>query len=165
MLLPIVAVLLSLFLTVVSLLMWMSLRSRQLFGKRPRVVAPLSQPTPLPDLAVQMQTIPPVGVAYLMLDTVGQPPVYYPLAHSSTVIGRDPTCEIEIDQRYTGISRRHAQIFFDGKSHILADLDSDNGVFVNGIRIGRNRLYEGALISLGQIMTYTYCRNSTGTLP
>ncbi|HVX13216.1 MAG TPA: SpoIIE family protein phosphatase [Pirellulales bacterium] len=54
----------------------------------------------------------------------------YPLARESTVLGRDPTCEILIE--VAAVSRRHARIFRDGGTFLIEDLQSRNGTLVNG---------------------------------
>lgn len=48
-------------------------------------------------------------------------------------IGRDGVCELQLfDVR---ISRRHAQIEFLAGEWVLSDLNSANGVYVNGARL------------------------------
>ena len=56
-----------------------------------------------------------------------------PLPGDTTVLGRDPTCDV----RVTGgqVSRKHAQIVRVGDSFFVEDLDSANGTQVNGQRI------------------------------
>ena len=48
-------------------------------------------------------------------------------------IGRDEANEITLDQ--VGISRRHAQIEFDGNHYQVTDLQSTNGVYLDDIRL------------------------------
>jgi pSer/pThr/pTyr-binding forkhead associated (FHA) protein/Mg-chelatase subunit ChlD len=52
-------------------------------------------------------------------------------------IGRDKTCDIPIPE--TTISRRHAQISYDGGRFYVEDLGSANGTSVNGDRIRSDR--------------------------
>lgn len=48
-------------------------------------------------------------------------------------IGRDSTCDLQLfDVR---VSRNHAQIEFSSGEYILSDLNSANGVYVNGNRL------------------------------
>ncbi len=50
-----------------------------------------------------------------------------------TNIGRDPGCELMLDN--LGVSRRHAQLREIGGRFVVEDLNSTNGVFVNGQQI------------------------------
>ncbi len=57
----------------------------------------------------------------------------FPLTRQVTLLGRSPDCAVFIpDQR---VSRRHAEVRWDGESCTLVDLESANGTFVNGRRI------------------------------
>lgn len=51
----------------------------------------------------------------------------------STVIGRDPGCDIVIAD--PNVSKKHAKISVQGPSVFLEDLGSTNGTFVNGKRV------------------------------
>lgn len=76
----------------------------------------------------------------------------YPLLGAITVIGRDHTADIVLDD--PGISRRHAEVrvTMDGPHPVitLTDLDSTNGVFVNGDRIVSEHVTDGDRITLGR---------------
>ena len=48
----------------------------------------------------------------------------------SIVIGKDPTCGIVIDAR--GVSRKHCQLDGTGQVWTILDLDSTNGIVLNG---------------------------------
>jgi hypothetical protein len=76
----------------------------------------------------------------------------YPLMGAMTVLGRDDTADIILDD--PGISRRHSEIRVttDGP-HLLAsirDLGSTNGTFVNSERITSQRLSDGDRITVGR---------------
>ncbi len=74
----------------------------------------------------------------------------YHLRPGDNVIGRDPGCDLRLDVER--VSRRHAVITWDGSRALLKDLNSTNGTFVNGQRLGPNRPYEittGSRIELG----------------
>ena len=73
----------------------------------------------------------------------------YPLMGAMTVLGRDDTADIVLDD--PGISRRHSEIRVttDGP-HLVAsirDLNSTNGTFVNSERISSQRLADGDRIT------------------
>lgn len=63
-------------------------------------------------------------------------------------IGRDPDCEILIDN--IGVSRRHATIEKANGSYILTDLKSHNGTFVRGQRIYHHQLGDGDEFFIGK---------------
>jgi diguanylate cyclase (GGDEF)-like protein len=63
------------------------------------------------------------------------------------VIGRDPACTVALPS--DDVSRRHARIERDGEGHVLVDLGSTNGTFVNGRAVERHRLAAGDRIGVG----------------
>jgi len=69
------------------------------------------------------------------------------LGQRPLTIGRDPGNLIQIVDGKA--SRRHATIAFEGGAHVLRDLGSPNGVFVNDARVTEARLAEGDRISIG----------------
>jgi diguanylate cyclase (GGDEF)-like protein len=65
------------------------------------------------------------------------------------VVGRDAECDGVI--RDDGISRRHARVVREAPGEfVLEDLDSTNGVFVDGERIARHHLVDGEKVLLGR---------------
>jgi len=81
----------------------------------------------------------------------------YPLLSAITVLGRDNTADVILDD--PGISRRHTEIRVtnDGP-HLVAsirDLGSTNGTFVNGERITSQHLNDGDRVNVGRT-TLTY---------
>ena len=52
----------------------------------------------------------------------------------SVVIGRTDSADVTIESDY--VSRRHAQLTWDGSVLRITDLDSSNGTMVNGVRVG-----------------------------
>lgn len=76
----------------------------------------------------------------------------YPLMGAMTVLGRDDSADIILDD--PGISRRHSEIRVttDGP-HLVAsirDMGSTNGTFVNSERISSQRLSDGDRITVGR---------------
>jgi hypothetical protein len=55
------------------------------------------------------------------------------LEQAELTIGRDETCDLVIPERQ--VSRQHARIRHEGGRHILEDLGSKNGTFVNGSEV------------------------------
>jgi len=63
------------------------------------------------------------------------------------LIGRNALCDIDIVHEW--ISRQHAIIIRNEKSTLIVDLNSKNGVFVNGERVKNHVLINKDVISLG----------------
>lgn len=66
-------------------------------------------------------------------------------------IGRHPMCDLRFDaQKDLDVSARHAEIRSAGGRHVLHDLGSTNGTFVNGQRIaGERELHDGDAVQFG----------------
>ncbi|MGI5819213.1 MAG: FhaA domain-containing protein [Armatimonadota bacterium] len=67
----------------------------------------------------------------------------------SAVIGRDPGCEIVLNE--AAVSRRHAQIEWTYRGYVLRDLGSSNGTFVNSTEIDEVLLADDDLIEVGLV--------------
>lgn len=65
-----------------------------------------------------------------------------------TTIGRTPDNDLQIDASF--ISRHHAVVLISGPQTIIEDLNSTNGIHVNGRRIGRETLKDGDLVMIGK---------------
>jgi hypothetical protein len=63
------------------------------------------------------------------------------------VIGRSRDCDIQLSD--SNVSRRHAELRQEGATYWIVDLDSTNGVVVNGRRQARAKLQDGDTITLG----------------
>jgi hypothetical protein len=64
-----------------------------------------------------------------------------------TVIGRSKDCDIQLAD--PNISRRHAELRQEGTAYWIVDLDSTNGIEINGHRVKRAKLDEGDTVTLG----------------
>jgi hypothetical protein len=69
------------------------------------------------------------------------------VAKRRTVIGRSKDCDIQLTD--ANVSRRHAELRQEGTSYWIVDLDSTNGVEINGRRARRAKLDPGDTITLG----------------
>jgi chromosome segregation ATPase len=65
-----------------------------------------------------------------------------------TRIGRATGCELHIDS--SSVSRHHALILLGSREAIIEDLNSTNGVFVNGRKITRQLLNDGDTVTIGE---------------
>ncbi len=76
----------------------------------------------------------------------------YPLMGAMTILGRDDSADIILDD--PGISRRHSElrVTTDGPHFVTAvrDLGSTNGTYVNGERITSTHLEDGDRITVGR---------------
>jgi Protein of unknown function (DUF3662)/FHA domain len=63
------------------------------------------------------------------------------------IIGRSRDCDIQLPD--SNVSRRHAELRQEGTAYWLVDLDSTNGVEVNGRRLKRAKLEDGDRVKLG----------------
>ena len=66
---------------------------------------------------------------------------------SSFRVGRAPQCELAIDG--PRVSRVHARLVLEGTQWFVEDLDSANGVFLNGRKIDYAELHPGDLLEFG----------------
>ncbi len=63
------------------------------------------------------------------------------------VIGRDAGCAVRLQA--DDVSRRHARVAPDGDGHVVVDLGSTNGTWVNGREVETHRLRAGDVVRLG----------------
>jgi pSer/pThr/pTyr-binding forkhead associated (FHA) protein/predicted nucleic acid-binding Zn-ribbon protein len=77
----------------------------------------------------------------------------YPLGRR-TRIGRASGCELQVDSQ--SVSRHHAMLLKGTREIIIEDLNSTNGVLVNGRKVARHVLSDGDLLTIGE--TQFQCR-------
>jgi hypothetical protein len=75
-------------------------------------------------------------------------PVEYRLAAMNT-LGRSEDNQIQIST--AGVSRHHAQVVATASGFVLADLQSQNGTFVNGERVTEWALTDGDRVTIGDV--------------
>jgi hypothetical protein len=70
------------------------------------------------------------------------------------LLGRSRECDIQVED--PNVSRRHAELRQEGSSYWIVDLDSTNGVEVNGKRVKRAKLESGDQFTVGSTeVTFT----------
>jgi hypothetical protein len=76
----------------------------------------------------------------------------YPLMGAMTILGRDDSADIILDD--PGISRRHSElrVTTDGPHFVttIRDLGSTNGTYVNGERVSTTHLEDGDRVTVGR---------------
>jgi len=70
----------------------------------------------------------------------------FPITGSVTKIGR--AFDNDLILEYPQISRKHAELRFSQGHFEIVDMDSTGGTFVNGIKIDKQVLYQGDVITL-----------------
>ena len=93
-----------------------------------------------------------MGVNLVLLKKNGLQKVF-PLASNTTVIGRRHDCDLCIP--LMSVSRRHCQLYYDGKKLKIRDLGSHNGTIVNGQRVKESEVNPGDAIRIGPLAFVT----------
>jgi chromosome segregation ATPase len=88
------------------------------------------------------------AVTPALICLTGDAPQRFQLTKRVMTIGRGPQCDLQIMTHF--VSREHARISFSGRSAVIEDLGSRNGVFVNSVRVDRHELQQGDLITIGE---------------
>ena len=110
--------------------------------------------TSMERLGAAVPSVPPVGtppqpdVVAELIRMDGDRPVTHALGRR-TRIGRSQTCELRIDS--TSVSRHHALIMAGPLEVIIEDLNSTNGVIVNGRKVSRQVLRDGDAVTIGEV--------------
>jgi hypothetical protein len=69
------------------------------------------------------------------------------LSGSRVLLGRSRECDIMVND--PNVSRRHAELRFEGGRWTVVDLGSTNGIKVNGRRVDQRELSDGDKVTLG----------------
>jgi pSer/pThr/pTyr-binding forkhead associated (FHA) protein len=81
------------------------------------------------------------------------------IAKERVVLGRSRDCDVQLSD--PNVSRRHAEVRQEGSSFWVVDLDSTNGIEVNGKRVKRAKLSDGDTFTLGTT-DVTFSRERSG---
>ena len=76
----------------------------------------------------------------------------FPLREKPIIIGRSKKAHIAINDDLT--SSQHMMIYLEGDSVFVEDLKSKNGIFLNGIKIFKQRMYIQDSVKLGDTLLY-----------
>ncbi|HET9954404.1 MAG TPA: FHA domain-containing protein [Polyangiaceae bacterium] len=77
-------------------------------------------------------------------------PRVIPLAAVETVIGRSNQASVCLESHL--LSRRHIALVPQGPGYRLQDLESANGVYLNGVKVHSAVLHEGDVIQIGDVL-------------
>jgi chromosome segregation ATPase len=86
----------------------------------------------------------------------GERPVTYVLSRR-TRIGRAGGCELQIDS--SSVSRHHALVLVGPREAIIEDLNSTNGVLINGRKVTRQPLCDGDAVTIGEVQFRYFARS------
>lgn len=100
----------------------------------------------LADLAATTRPCPPAMVFIHMAD--GREVRRRPFLPPAMVVGRDPTCNLFIDN--LAVSRRHARLSWERGHFVIEDLESANGTLVNGKQVQRAALAPGDRVEVAK---------------
>ncbi len=87
--------------------------------------------------------------AYLEITGSEEKDGIFELGESSVVIGRSTECDIQLGVQ--NVSRKHARVFLQNEEYLIEDMESTNGVFVNGIKVVRCVLRNNDQIEIGGV--------------
>jgi len=68
----------------------------------------------------------------------------------SLIVGRDPACDIT-ETNDPLLSRRHAAFTADHRAATVRDLESRNGILVNGVKTKQASLSHGDVVQIGHL--------------
>ena len=86
--------------------------------------------------------------AQLIVKCEGHPDTVVKLDEAETLIGRAPSSNLQLPD--DSISREHAVILFEDGAFTVEDLQSTNGIRVNGKKLRSAPLVHGDEIKIGQ---------------
>lgn len=108
---------------------------------------PIAPPAAVAAPARPLQPIPVGNVLRVLVRQEHGTEVVYPLGRH-TSIGRTPDNDIQVNA--TWVSRHHAVVLAGTDHCIVEDLNSTNGLLVNGHRVGRQVLHDGDTLTIGK---------------
>jgi pSer/pThr/pTyr-binding forkhead associated (FHA) protein len=83
----------------------------------------------------------------LVVIVEGKPGREHVLKPGITTLGRSPKTDIQV--LFSEVSRTHAEVVWEADGFAILDLDSENGVFVNGEKVKKQALKDGDTIQIG----------------
>jgi pSer/pThr/pTyr-binding forkhead associated (FHA) protein len=93
--------------------------------------------------------LPQAQRAYLEITGSEEKDGIFELGEKAMVIGRSADCDIQLGVQ--NVSRKHAGVVFQNEEYLIEDLESTNGVFVNGIKVVKCVLRNNDQIEIGGV--------------
>ena len=93
--------------------------------------------------------VPVAQRAYLEIAGSQEKDGIFELSERAVVIGRSTECDIQLGVQ--NVSRNHARVVFHNEEYLIEDLESTNGVFVNGIKVVKCVLRNNDQIEIGGV--------------
>jgi general secretion pathway protein A len=87
-------------------------------------------------------------VGRVILATEGHTSRELPLKVGRVIIGRTIDNDLQVDSRF--VSRHHCQIITGAEGSVIEDLNSTNGIYVQGRRVRRYNLNDGDVVVIGK---------------
>jgi pSer/pThr/pTyr-binding forkhead associated (FHA) protein len=84
-----------------------------------------------------------------VLEIMGEDPRQFILREEDVIIGRIPECGFQLP--IENVSRKHACIHYHNEEYEIEDLNSTNGIYVNGIKVEKCVLRNHDLIEVGGV--------------
>jgi hypothetical protein len=86
---------------------------------------------------------------HAFLEVMGEKKERIFIGEDEVIIGRTPDCDIQL--LVENVSRWHARIIYKNEEYQVEDLDSTNGVYVNGVKVERCILRQHDIIEIGGV--------------
>jgi len=99
-------------------------------------------------LPVLRHVSPETVLGRVWVTTEGRTVAEKELRPGRTIIGRTPENDMQIDSKY--VSRHHCQLTVTADGTLLEDLNSTNGIYMQGRRVRRHLLADGDVIQIGR---------------
>ena len=116
----------------------------------PRWASPRVEPGTDED-TVQLATLRPLVPSALdQLEVVAGLPYQSWILPDDAVIGRDERSDVVVDD--VRVSRQHARLSRRDGRRFISDLESVNGLIVNGVRVDNRELSDGDLVQFGDVV-------------
>ncbi|MFC1862394.1 FHA domain-containing protein [Thermodesulfobacteriota bacterium] len=90
----------------------------------------------------------PIG-QHAFLEVIGEVNNLIRLAEEEVLIGRVPECDVQL--LVENVSRKHAKIFYINEEYHVKDLNSTNGIFLNGIKVEKGILRDQDILEIGGV--------------